>query len=161
MPTIETALRGRIPLVNLDERSPVPFSLVFELSHKLTPSHIANSLRKLVVLYHVLDLQTLDAYDLVLTYDLCRELVLIVTPSISNPGVDTSDFQLCLASVLRALFRACMSSLSFPQFLFILGKELGVSRAVSIAGDDHALETQVKLTIGRCLISSSTRMEIK
>src|SRR6266566_7925071 len=103
MTTVETALRGRIPRVNLDERSPVPLSFVCELTHKLTPSHIRDGLGKCVVLYHVLDLQTLKAYDLVLTYNLCRELVLRVTSSISNPGVDTSDFQLCLASVLRAL----------------------------------------------------------
>src|SRR6266852_4861521 len=52
--TVETTLRGRIPLVNLDERSPIPLSFVFELTHKLTPSHIRDSLRKCVVLDHVL-----------------------------------------------------------------------------------------------------------
>src|SRR2546423_15069636 len=71
MTTIETALRGRIPLVNLDERSPIPLSFVFELSHKLAPSHIRDGLRKFVVLYHILDVQTLDAYDLVLTSRAC------------------------------------------------------------------------------------------
>src|SRR5205823_8513692 len=103
MTTVETALRGRIPRVNLDERSPVPLCFVCELTHKLTPSHIRDGFRKCVVLYHVLDVQTLDAYDLVLTYDLCRELVLRVTPPISNPGVDSGDFQLSLAPVLRAI----------------------------------------------------------
>src|SRR5713101_1766436 len=152
MTTSETALRGRIPLVNLDKRSPIPLSFVFELSHKLTPSHIGDGLRQFVVLYHVLfaplarkqDVQTLDAYDLVLTYDLCRELVLIVTPSISNLGVDSGYFQLCLAPVLRALLLLGVPSLSFRQFLFILGKELGVSRGVSIARDDYGLQAQVK-----------------
>ena len=144
MTTSETALRGGIPLVNLDERSPIPLSFVCELPHKLTPSHIRDGFRKLVVLYHILDVKTLDAYALVLTYDLCRELVLRVTPSISYPGVDTSYFQLCLAPVLRALLLLGVPSLSFRQFLFILGKERGVSIAVSIARDDHALETQVK-----------------
>src|SRR6266700_2218012 len=144
MPTIETALRGGIPLINLDKGTSIPLSFVCELPHKLTPSHIRDGFRKCVVFDHILDVQTLDAYDLVLTYDLSRELVLIITPSISNPGVDTSDFQLCLASVLRALFRACMSSLSLRQFLIILGKERGVSRGVSIARDDHRLQSQVK-----------------
>src|SRR6266700_7766128 len=119
MTTSETALRGRIPLVNLDERSPVPLCFVLELPHKLAPSHIRDGLRKFVILYHVLDVQTLDAYDLVLAYDLCRELVLIVTPSISNLGVDTSYFQLCLAPVLRALLLLGVPSLCFRQFLFI------------------------------------------
>src|SRR5712691_3921911 len=144
MTTVETALRGGIPLVNLDERSPIPLCFIFELSHKLTPSHIGDGLRQFVVLYHVLDVQTLDAYDLVLTYDLCRELVLIITPSINNLGVDTSYFQLCLAPVLRALLLLGVPSLSFRQFLFIFSKERGVSIGVSIARDDHALETQVK-----------------
>src|SRR5712691_5346067 len=49
MTTVETTLRGRIPLVNLDERSPVPLTFVFELTHKLTPSHIRDGLRQFVV----------------------------------------------------------------------------------------------------------------
>src|SRR6266550_7639178 len=110
----------------------------------IIPSHIRDGLGKCVVLYHVLDVQTLDAYDLVLTYDLCRELVLRVTPPISNPGVDSGDFQLCLAPVLRAILLLGVPSLSFRQFLFILGKERGVSIAVSIARDDHGLQAQVK-----------------
>src|SRR6266568_2235650 len=144
MPTIETALRGGIPLINFDKGTSIPLSFVFELPYKLTPSHITNGFREGVVFDHILDVQTLDAYDLVLTYDLCRELVLIITPSISNPGVDTSYFQLCLAPVLRALLLLGVPSLSFRQFLFILGKELGVSRGVSIARDDHGLQSQVK-----------------
>src|SRR6184192_3997285 len=75
MTTIETALRGRIPLVNLDKGTSIPLSFVFELSHKLAPSHIRDGLSETVVFDHILDLKTLDAYDLVLTYDLGRELV--------------------------------------------------------------------------------------
>src|SRR6266702_2565590 len=144
MTTIETALRGGIELINLDERSPIPLSFVCELTHKLTPSHIRDGLGKCVVLYHILDVQTLDAYDLVLTYDLSRELVLIVTPLISNPGVYSGDFQLCLATVLRTFLLFRMPTLRLCQFLFILGKELGVSVGVSIARDDHRLQSQVK-----------------
>src|SRR6266480_2900434 len=70
MTTIETALRGRIPLVDLDERSPIPLCFVFELTHQLTPSHIRDGLSQTVVLYHILDGKALDAYALVLTYDL-------------------------------------------------------------------------------------------
>src|SRR2546423_14845613 len=144
MTTIETALRGRIPLVNLDERSAIPLCFVCELSHKLTPSHIRDGLRQLVVLYHILDVQTLDAYDLVLAYDLCRELVLIVTPPISNPGVYSGDFQLCLATVLRTFLLFRVPTLRLGQFLFILGRERRVTVGVSIARDDHRLQSQVK-----------------
>src|SRR6266516_2683653 len=93
----------------------------------IIPSHIRDGLGKLVVLYHILDVQTLDTYDLVLAYDLCRELVLRVTPPISNPGMNTSHFQLSLATVLRAFLLLRMSTLRLGQFLFILCKERGVS----------------------------------
>src|SRR5437588_716267 len=42
MTTSETALRGRIPLVNLDQGTPIPLGFVCELPYELTPSHIAN-----------------------------------------------------------------------------------------------------------------------
>src|SRR6266480_3290228 len=144
MTTVETALRGRIPRVNLDERSPVPLCFVCELSHKLTPSHIRDGLGKLVVLYHILDVQTLDAYDLVLTYDLCRELVLRVTPPIGNPGMNTSDLQLSLATVLRAFLLLRMSTLRLCQFLFIRGRELRITVGLTIACNDHRLQSQIK-----------------
>src|SRR5947207_195580 len=137
MTTIETALRGGIELINLDERSPIPLCFVCELSHKLAPSHIRDGLRKLVVLYHILDVQTLDAYDLVLTYDLCRELLLIVTPPISNPGVDSGYFQLSLPTVLRTFVLFRVPTLRLCQFLFIRGCEFRVTVGVSIARDDH------------------------
>ena len=144
MTTSETALRGGIPLVNLDERSPVPLSFVLELPHKLAPSHIRDGLGKLVVLYHILDVQTLDAYDLVLTYDLCRELVLIVTPPISNPGVDSGYFQLSLPTVLRTFVLFRVPTLRLCQFLFIRGRELRITVGMTIARDDHGLQAQVK-----------------
>src|SRR3989440_4313123 len=144
MPTIETALRGGIPLINLDKGTSIPLSFVFELPYKLTPSHIRDGFRKCVVFDHILDVQTLDAYDLVLTYDLCRELVLIITPPIGYPGMDTSDLELSLATVFPTFLLLSMSSLSLSQFLFILGKVLGVAIDMTITGDNHTLESQVK-----------------
>src|SRR6266568_3804697 len=144
MPTIETALRGGIPLINLDKGTSIPLSFVCELPHKLTPSHIRDGFRKCVVFDHILDVQTLDAYDLVLTYDLSRELVLIITPPIGYPGMDTSGLQLCLATVFPAFLLLSMSSLRLSKLHFILGKELGVAIGVTIRGDHHTLETQVK-----------------
>ncbi len=81
MTTIETAFGGWIERVYLDKHSSIPFSFVFQLPHKLAPSHIRDGFRKLVVLDHVLDLQTLDAYDLVFSYDLGREFMLERTSS--------------------------------------------------------------------------------
>src|SRR5205814_2965997 len=97
-----------------------------------------------MVLDHIFDLQALHTHDLVLTYDLSRELVLVVTPSIGNTSMDTSDFETGFCSILRAFFLLCMPSVSFCQLLFILGKEFRVAMAMTIRGDDHALEPQVK-----------------
>src|SRR5437764_2988122 len=126
MSTSETAFRGRVPLVKLDKGSAIPLRFVCELPHQLRPSDIANSFGKGVVLDHILDLQTLDTYNLVFAYDLGREFVLIITPSIGNSGMDTSHLALSLPTVLRALFLLSMLSLSFGKLLFITSKELWV-----------------------------------
>src|SRR2546421_2787439 len=144
MTTSATALRRRVELVNLDEHPPVPFRFVFQLPHKLAPSYIRDGFRQCVVLYHILNRKTLDADDLVFADDLCRELVLIVTPSISYPGMDTSHFQLSLPTVLTPFFLLGMPSLSFSQLLFIFGKELRIVVDVTIRGDDHRFQAQVK-----------------
>src|SRR2546425_7147171 len=144
MSTIETTLRGWVPLVNLDKGTSIPLRFVFELPHKLRPSDIRDGLSKAVVLDHVLDLQTLNAYDLVFTYDLGREFVLIVPSSISYPGMDTSNLELCLPTILATFFLLCMLSLSLCQFLFILDKELRITVSMSITGYHHRLQAQIK-----------------
>ncbi|GHO77792.1 hypothetical protein KSD_55630 [Ktedonobacter sp. SOSP1-85] len=75
MTTIETALTGRIPFVNLDHVSTIPVGLVFELGHKLAPSHIADRFAEGWVLDHVLDCQRLDTHHLVLAYESGRKFV--------------------------------------------------------------------------------------
>src|SRR5436309_15104518 len=100
MTAIKAAFGRWVELVNLDKDSSIPLGFVFQLPHKFRPSYIRDGFRKTMVLYHILDLQTLHAYDLVLAYDLSREFVLIVTSPISYTGMDTSDLQLSLRSVL-------------------------------------------------------------
>ena len=70
--------------------------------------------------------------------------MLIIFSPIGHPGVNTSDFQLSLTTVLPAFFRACVPSLSFRQFLFIFGKELRVAVGVPIGSDKHGLQAQIK-----------------
>ena len=84
MATIKAAFRGWEERVDLDERSAVPGRFVLQLADELTPTNIMDRLGQAVILDHVFDLQTLHAYDLVLAYDLCRELVLVVSSSIGN-----------------------------------------------------------------------------
>jgi hypothetical protein len=87
--------RGR-ELVNFDKGSPVPLCFVFQLPDELAPSHIRDGKSSAVVLDHVLDLQALDTYDLVLTYESRRKFVLIVTPSMGDLLLYTGNFETSL-----------------------------------------------------------------
>src|SRR5258708_25756413 len=95
MSTVKAPFGGGIPLVNLDEGTPIPCRFVLKLSDKLTPSDIRDGFCQTVVLNHILDVQTLDTYDLVFAYDASRELVLIVPSPVGNlrSEEDTSELQ--------------------------------------------------------------------
>ena len=144
MSTVKAAFGRGVPLVNLDNATSIPCSFVLKLSDQFRPTDVTDGFRQRVVLDHVLDLQTLDAYDLVFAYDASRELMLIVSPAICNLLVDASNLETSLVSILRALFRASVLPLSLRQFLLILVEELGVSMRAPIGCDDHRLQAQVK-----------------
>src|SRR5450759_3445517 len=134
MPTVKAAFGGGVPFVNLDQGSSIPLCFILQLPHELAPSHIGDGFGEAVVLHHVLDGQTLDAYDLVLAYDLCRELVLIITPSLGNTGVYSGNLLAGLVSILGAFALPGMLALRFRQLLFIFGKEAGVAIGVTVGG---------------------------
>src|SRR6266487_340194 len=157
MTIIEAALRGGVELVNPDKGSAIPLGFVFQLAHELTPSHIANRFGKTVVLYHVLDLQTLHAYDLVLTYDVSREFVLVVPSPISNLSMYLSNLVTGFGSILRAFLLPGLSALCLSKFLLIFGKELGIAVGIPITGNNHALESQVKPNL---LVHHRERLDI-
>ena len=144
MSTVRAAFGRRVKLVYLDEVTPIPLGFVLQLAHKLPPANITDGFRQAVVLQQVLDLQALETDRLVLTNELCRELVLIVTPSIGNSRMKTSDFHTRFCPVLTALFLLGKVTLGTGQFLLILVEELGVAMGVSSRGDDHGLEPQVQ-----------------
>ncbi len=144
MTTIETAFGGGVELVDLDKGSAIPLGFVFQLANKLAPSHVTNSFGEAVVLDHVHDLQTLHAYDLVLSYELSREFVLIVPSSITDTSMYLCYLATGFVSVLRAFFLLRMPTLGFCQLLLILGKELGVPVRMPIARNHHGLQAQVK-----------------
>src|SRR5437588_12340800 len=102
MTTIKAAFGGRVPLVYLDKGTSIPLGFVLQLPHQLTPTHITNRFGKAMVLDHILDRETLNTYNLVLTYDLSRELVLIVPPPISNTSVYLGDLLAGFGTVLTA-----------------------------------------------------------
>src|SRR5438270_1798335 len=144
MSTIKAALGGGVPLVDLDKGTPIPLCLVFQLPHKLTPANVRDGFGKGVVFDHILDLQALDTYDLVLAYDLCREFVLVVSSAVGNLLMETCDFQTSFGTFLRAFFLLCQSSLCLCQFLLIFGKEFRIAMRLPGAFDDHRREPQVK-----------------
>src|SRR6266487_525646 len=144
MSTMETAFGRRVELVNFDKSAPVPGGFIFKLADELTPPHITNRLCQLLILEHILDVQTLHAYDLVFADDRCRELVLIVSASISNAFMKTCHLEACLCTILRSLLLLCFPPFGFCQVLLIFGKELGVPVGMPIAGANHALETEIK-----------------
>src|SRR5438045_9285200 len=94
-----TGLRRWVPLIDLDQGSAVPLALVFQLTDKLTPSDILNCFGKLVILDHVLDCQALHANHLVFVNNACRELVLVISSSVVDTGMDFGDFETCLLPV--------------------------------------------------------------
>ena len=111
MPTVKAAFGGGIPLVDLDQGSPIPSCFVFEVGHKLTPTHVTDRFCQAMIFDHVLDCQALDADRLVFTDQPCRELMQEVTTPISNARMDLRNFDACLGTILRSFLFFCMSSL--------------------------------------------------
>lgn len=143
MTTVETTLTGWVPLVELDEVSPIPFRFVCELGHKLIPSDIVKSFGKRMVFSPVLDCQRLHADRLVLTDQACRELLQEITAAIGYSGMDTSNFPGGFSTVLRSLALLRMTTLSLCQFLFICGEERGVDDSLDCREDHEVFEPQV------------------
>src|SRR5436190_3691243 len=93
MTTVKAAFGGGIPLVNLDQRASIPLGFVLQLPAQFPPSYIRDGFSQAVVCDHVLDLQALDTYDLVFSYDARRELVLIVSSPVCNLFMDASNLE--------------------------------------------------------------------
>src|SRR6266487_223314 len=144
MTTVKATFGGRVPLVNLDEGPSIPSCFILQLPEELTPSHIGDGFGEAVVLDHVLDGKTLDAYDLVLTYDLSRELVLIVTASIGNTSVYSGNLLACFVTVLGTFAFLCQAALCPCQLLLVLGEKLGVAVSMTVRSDDHRFQAQVQ-----------------
>ena len=144
MTTVKTPFGRWIELVNLDKSPPIPGGFIFQLPDEFTPSHIRDGFSQAMVFDQVLDLQTLDTDRLVLTDQLCRELVLIITASITDTSMDASHLEPCFGAVLGTFFLLGKTALGSCQFLLILVEERGIAIGVPIGGDHHGLQAQVK-----------------
>src|SRR6266581_6026816 len=125
MSTVKAAFGRRVPLVNLDEGPSIPLGFILQLPGELTPSDIRDGFCQTVVFDHMLDLQTLDTYDLVFAYDASREFVLIVSSAICHLFMDASNLKTSFCTVLGTFFLFCVTALCFRQFLCIFGEETG------------------------------------
>ena len=143
MPTVKATFGGGIPLVDLDQGSPIPCCFVFELGHELTPTHITDRFCKAMIFDHVLDCQALDADRLVFTYQPCRELMQEVTTPISNARMDFRNFYACLGTILRTFSFLRVSPLCLCQLLLILVEELGIANHFTRREDDELFQAQV------------------
>ncbi len=144
MTTVKTAFGGGVPLVKIDKGTSIPGRFVLQLPDELTPTYVRDGFSQAVVLDQILDLQTLDTDRLVFTNQVCRELVLIITPSVTDTSMQTSDLEPGFVSVLGTFFLLGELTLSTCQFLFVDLPELGIAKGVPRARDHHRLQTQVK-----------------
>jgi hypothetical protein len=144
MTTVKAAFGGRIPLVNLDQGSSIPGGFVLQLSDNVRPTHVTESFCQAVVVDQMLDLPTLDAYDLVFAYDANRELVLVVSSPICNLCMDASNREPSFVALLRAFSLLSMPPLCFCQAFLLLGEEFGIAVGVPICARVMARVSQVK-----------------
>src|SRR6478736_548242 len=101
MPTNRAPLCAGIPLVDLDQGTPIPSRFVLQLPDQLAPTRIRDRPRQPTVADQLPDRQRLHAQRLVFTDKACRELVQTIKPLVSNLGVRTRYLLACLLAVLR------------------------------------------------------------
>src|SRR6266516_132302 len=144
MSTVKAAFGRGVPLVNLDNGTSIPRSFVLKLPDKFRPTDVTDGFSQTVVFNHILDLQTLDTYDLVFAYDASREFMLVVPSPICNLFMGASNLQTSFCTVLGPFFLFCVAALCFRKLLFLFGEELGIAIGMSIGGNDHRFQVQIK-----------------
>ncbi len=103
LPTTATTLRARKPSVNLDQFSPIPPTLVVQLSNQLAPPAIRNSQGKLLIFDHILNSQRLNRNCLIFAYQLSRGFVQEIFSRIRDFQVNFSDLDSRFFSIFRTL----------------------------------------------------------
>ena len=126
MAAIIAPLGTGIPLVNLDEGTPVPSCFVLQLAHQLTPTRVRDSPREPTIADQMLDSQCLHTHRLVLTDEACRKLMQSVKPLVSDLGVRTRYLLARTFPVPRLLLFARQCLLRRLQSVATVGEMLGV-----------------------------------
>jgi len=84
MSTVSAPFGARKPAIDFNQFSTIPLALVDQLSNQFTPTSIADSLGKFMILDHIFDSQIFNYYRLVFTNQLSRQLVQKIFTSISD-----------------------------------------------------------------------------
>ena len=150
VPTTRTALAGRKPTVNLDQRATVPERFVLKLSDQLRPSSIADGLGERVVPDHVSHSQIFDGDQLVFLNESSRELVQMVGATISNPGVNSSNLQRNLSLIPRAFLLAIHPVLRLAKSGHIFAEVFWVHDLLARRQRDQARDAHVETDLPRC-----------
>src|SRR5260370_1778484 len=135
---------GRIPTVNLDEGSSIPLALILQLADKLAPSHIDYCFCQTVILYHILDGQTLHANHLVFVHNSCRKFVLVVSSTVLDTSMHACYFPSCFLPVLGAFLCPGMPMLDFCESLLVFCIVAWVAHSFASGEDHHRFESQVQ-----------------
>lgn len=94
------------PLIDGNQLSAIPLTLVFQLPAKLKPTGISDGTRELSVFDHIRDLQGLHADGAILSDKRCSELVAPVLTLLSDLRVNARNLQALLVPVARSLLLA-------------------------------------------------------
>lgn len=134
---------GRIPAIDADQRAPIPPRLVLKLPDELRPTRVGNGFRQTAVALHVAHGKALDGDHLVLADHPGRELVQEIPARVRDARMHARDFQLQLASVLRAGPGPRHAALVLRQGAFVLPERLGRGDLLAVRYSDKVRQAEI------------------
>jgi len=126
VPALRAEFTARVETVDHNEALAVPTGLVFKECAELTPASVRDGLSQTAALDHVRRCEVFDHDGVELADDLGGQLMMEVSSSVSNLGVDASNFSSGFVSVVRALGLSSHHALVARQFLLLGPQPLGV-----------------------------------
>ena len=148
--TVVTSLTAREKSVDFDDFSPVPFTLIFELTEHFPPSSIGDRPSQLVVFDHVPDRKVFNSYQAIVPNQIRRQLMQKIGTSIFNFGVYSGYFKSRFVSVTRAFGFPTQFLLRYFKLLVQPIKMLGIGYFFTVAGTNQTGYTSVNANLFRC-----------
>ena len=141
-------LAGRIEAVYCDDLSTIPLSLIFQHSAELAPGCIRNRFCQMVILYHVLGSQILQADHIILPDQSGRQLLEHIVPLCCYLLMEPCHFADCLCPPVTPLCFSGELPLGFGKLLFDLAQILVVWEFCSIGGNSKGLDAHIQTDNG-------------